>query len=226
MKNGKRARTSRPRQHWLAIGMALLVGGHLGLVKAEESSIMTGATVPTALRVKTPSGDVIINGSYKSSIAGVNSNDNEITIALSQKEILQTVVVVAGSNNSNSADKLGGSEIVLVNSAGELVSKSGVYDTGIYTLSTTAEATSIVIRRVAGGGGGRFSFSHVRGYQSTNIMQFAIVHYATAPVDSDHTAQNLINNPESRSSSNLWNARTEAAWLGARAGYYSCYVAD
>ena len=87
-----------------------------------------------------------------------------------------------------------------------------VYDTGVYTLTTPAEASSLIIRRQTDGGGNRLLLAHVRAYQSTNLMQYATVHYATAPVDSDHTPQNLIDNPESRSSSNLWNARTEAAF--------------
>ena len=100
----------------------------------------------------------------------------------------------------------------------------GVYDTGIYTLTTPAEADSIIISKQSPND--KLKLSHVRAYQSTNLMQFATVHYATAPEDSDHTAQNLINNLESRSSSNLWNARTEAAVGGARASYYSCYVVN
>ena len=60
--------------------MALLVGGRLGLVKAEESSIMAGATVSTALHISTPSGDVLINGSYKSFI---KTASNDIAVDLS-----------------------------------------------------------------------------------------------------------------------------------------------
>ena len=65
--------------------MALLVGGHLGQVNAEESSIMAGATVPpTALWSGTPDGDVLINGSYKSFIkTAANINPVDAAIALS-----------------------------------------------------------------------------------------------------------------------------------------------
>ena len=233
MKNGKRNRTSRPRQHWLAIGMALLVGGHLGQVNAEESSIMTGATFDPTIALayySTSSGDVIINGSYKSFIGTASSsNPVDLAVTLSQKETLQTVALVAMSFSQDYVASIGQSVIVLVNDADqEVVSKFGVYGTGIYTLTTPAEAKSIIIRRVSEGNGDRLYLAHMRAYQSTNLMQYATVHYATAPVDSDHSAQNLIDNPESRSSSNLWNARTSASssgW-GEKAGYKSCYVVD
>ena len=65
--------------------MALLVGGHLGQVNAEESSIMAGATVPpTALWSGTPDGDVITNGSYKSFIrtaSNTNPINAEVTLS-------------------------------------------------------------------------------------------------------------------------------------------------
>ena len=55
-------------------------------------------------------------------------------------------------------------------------------------------------------------------------MQWATIHYQTPPEDSAHSAQNLIDNQESRSSSNLLNARTDTAYYGAKASYNSCYV--
>ena len=73
-----------------------------------------------------------------------------------------------------------------MNGLTEVVSKTGVYDTGIYTLDQPAEATSIIIRRQTGAG--RLTLTHVRVYQSTNLMPFATIHYATPPVDTDHTA--------------------------------------
>ena len=48
-----------------------------------------------------------------------------------------------------SADLIGDSEFVLKNGSTEVVAKRNVYDTGIYTLDTPAEADSIIIRRVA-----------------------------------------------------------------------------
>ena len=81
-----------------------------------------------------------------------------------------------------------------MNGSTEVVAKTSVFDTGIYTLTTPAEAESIIIRRVNGGNNGRLRLAHVRAYQSTNLMQFATVRYATTPVDSNHTAQNLVNN--------------------------------
>ena len=63
--------------------MALLIGGHLSLVKAEESSILDGATVPTALDNNTD-GDVLINGSFKSFVlVASKTNPVDATIALS-----------------------------------------------------------------------------------------------------------------------------------------------
>ena len=113
---------------------------------------MTGATVPTEkLNGATPAGDVIINGSYKSYIMVANNSADEVAIDLPQPQILQTVVLVAGSYTQNQADKIGDSQIILVNSAGvETISKRDVYDTGIYTLDTPAEAARIIIRRVSG----------------------------------------------------------------------------
>ena len=64
--------------------MALLASNPLRLVNAEEASIMIGAIVPTALMSYTPSGDVIINGSYKSAIvtaATTNPVDAEVTLS-------------------------------------------------------------------------------------------------------------------------------------------------
>ena len=64
--------------------MALLVGGHLSLVKAEESSILDGATVPTAIRSMTPDGSVLINGSFKTEVWTEDGfNPVDFTIALS-----------------------------------------------------------------------------------------------------------------------------------------------
>ena len=54
--------------------MALLIGGRLGQVNAEETSIMTEATVPTALADWCPSGDVFIHGSYKSNIGTASTS--------------------------------------------------------------------------------------------------------------------------------------------------------
>ena len=48
--------------------MTLLAGNPIRLVNGEEASIMTGATIdPAQLKTAfTPSGDVILTGSYKS----------------------------------------------------------------------------------------------------------------------------------------------------------------
>ena len=67
------------------------------------------------------------------------------------------------------ADRIGGIEIVLVNGSTELVCKTGVYNTGIYTLDTPVEADSIIIRRVVEGGS-FLILAHVRAYQSTNLL--------------------------------------------------------
>ena len=64
--------------------MALFFGDCFGLVKAEESSIMAGATVPTALWGFTPEGDVIINGSFKSFILSTSTiNPVDVAVTLS-----------------------------------------------------------------------------------------------------------------------------------------------
>ena len=139
---------------------------------------MAGATVdPAQLHSQSPDGDVFIHGSYKSYIR-IESETNPIDakVTLSQPEILQTVVLVAYSFNQNSADRIGDSVFVLRNSAGvDLVSKVDVYDTGVYTLTTPAEAASLIIRRQSGNG--YLFLMHVRAYQSTNLMQYATIHY-------------------------------------------------
>ena len=113
----------------------------------------------------------MINGSYKSSIETWTwINPVDAAVDLQQPKTLQTVVLVAGSYNFLSADYLGDCEIILVNSSTEVVSKTGVYDTGIYNLDTPVEATRIIIRRVAKSNGFYFAFNHVRAYQSTNLL--------------------------------------------------------
>ena len=101
---------------------------------------------------------------------------------------MQIVVLVASSRSSPTTNTIGGSEIVLVNGSTEVISKTGVYDTGIYTLDTSVEATRIIIRRVAEGNGRTLKLAHVHAYQSTNLMLYATVHYATPAEDADHTA--------------------------------------
>ena len=64
----------------------------------------------------------------------------------------------------------------------------------------------------------------MRAYQSTNLLGHgSTIHYAT-PSNVGNEPQNLFTNLESRSSSNLWNART--ASNGTRASYKSCYVTN
>ena len=55
--------------------MTFLAGNPLSLVNGEEATIMTDATVPTALKFQTPNGDVLINGSYKAIIATENETN-------------------------------------------------------------------------------------------------------------------------------------------------------
>ena len=66
-------------RRWNLLGSAcvtLLAVNPLGLANAEEASIMTGATVDSAqLHSYTPSGDVIINGSFKSFISTASSTN-------------------------------------------------------------------------------------------------------------------------------------------------------
>ena len=145
--------TSSPKKLCLAACITLLDGIPLRLVNGEEASIMADAIVTSSLNSSTPDGDVLINGSYKSHIRAANSSANEAVIALSYPKTLQTVVLVAHSYSINFPDRIGDSQIILVNSAGlETISKSHVYDTGIYTLDPPGEAASIIIRRVSGQG--------------------------------------------------------------------------
>ena len=58
----------------------------------------------------------------------------------------------------------------------ELISKSDLYDTGVYTLTTPAEAASIIIRKQSGSSVVLY-LAHIRAYQSTNLMHAATVHY-------------------------------------------------
>ena len=80
-----------------------------------------------------------------------------------------------------------------MNGLTEVVCKSGVYDTGIYTLTTPAQAGIIIIRRQSEGNSSILKLAHVRAYQSTNLMPYATVHYETPSVVGNE-AQNLINN--------------------------------
>ena len=73
----------------------------------------------------------------------------------------------------------------------------------------------------------------MRVYQSSNILQYgATIHYQTQAVDTNHQAENLTTNLESRSSRNKdghgngWNARIDETVNGAEASYYSCYVTN
>ena len=145
--------------------MALLVLGHPSLVKAEESSILEGASVSSAISSGSADPDVILNGSFKSYIATASSNNPvEIAVELSQPEKVIEVVVLAGSHNPNFADRIGGSEIILTNSvtSEEIVAKSEVYDSGIYKLDQPGEANSIIVRRT--NGNHLFALAHLRAY--------------------------------------------------------------
>ena len=134
--------------------------------------------------------------------------------------------MLASPNNIEQAHRIGGCEIILVNGASNIVAERSVYDTGIYELDTPAKATSIIIRRKTGGGGYDLFLNPMRVYQSTNLLGHgATLHYATQPIVGNE-AENLFTNLESRSSSNLWNARIDDIWYGERASYKSCYVTN
>ena len=76
---------------------------------------------------------------------------------------------------------IGTTNIVLANGTSETVSKSLIFDTGIYKLEPPGEATSIIIRRVSGSG--YFSLNHMRAYQCTNLMQYgATIFYETPSI--------------------------------------------
>ena len=137
----------------LAITQALLLGPHLCLVKAEESSILYSATVvpvaPTELKNSTPDADVLLIGSFKSAIF-LKSNLNpeiEVKLNLPKAEKLLTVVILADAKDNYNSDSLGNSQIWLDKNGSRTLAKSSVYDTGIYTLDQPTDATSIIFRR-------------------------------------------------------------------------------
>ena len=133
--------------------MTLLASNSLRLVNGEEASIITNATVPTTqLHTNFGSSDVFLNGSYKTFITTASSsNPADVVVVLPYPMTLKTVVIVNMSRSSNYAHRIGECHIVLVKGIIEVVSKTGVYDTGIYTLDTPVEADRIIIRRVAEG---------------------------------------------------------------------------
>ena len=65
-------------------------------------------------------------------------------------------------------------------------------------------------------------------YQCKNLLSFgATIHSQTPAEDSDHKAENLIENLESRSSTNSYNALTDDNYYSPNyASYYSCYVTN
>ena len=65
----------------------------------------------------------------------------------------------------------------------------------------------------------------MRAYQSTNLLQYGATVYYSTPSVAGNEAQNLIENLESRSSTNLYNARISASSSGdtGKATYKSCY---
>ena len=105
--------------------------------------------------------------------------------------------------------------------------KTGVYDTGLYSFEYPAEATAIILRRVEGGLNNRgILVNHMRVYQSPNLIQFGATIYYQTPAIAGNGAENLITNLESRSSTDMWNARTSGEWQSPEASYKSCYVTD
>ena len=127
---------------------------------------------------------------------------------------VQTFFLLARSTDPGSGSTEGENQIVLVNNNNETVAKSKVYDTGIFKLDHPGEATSMIVRRITGGGDSGNSWAvhsvaHIRAYQCNNLLSNeygTTIHAQTEAVDANHTAQNLINNLESRSSRNDWNA--------------------
>ena len=77
---------------------------------------------------------------------------------------MRTIVVVAAAYSDQDAHYLGDSRIYLVKDEIETLAKNGVYDTGIYTIDTYSEATSIILRRVAQGDSNFILLAHMRAY--------------------------------------------------------------
>ena len=68
----------------------------------------------------------------------------------------------------------------------------------------------MIFRRISDGPpSNKFLYmSEIRAYQSTNLLKYgAKIIYQTEAIDLDHQAENLIENLESRSSSNNRNAK-------------------
>ena len=77
---------------------------------------------------------------------------------------------------------MGSSSIYLVKDGVATLVKSSIYDTGIFQLNTPGEATAIKIKQVTGGPTiyPGFLLSHMRAYQSTNLLTTgANIHYET-----------------------------------------------
>ena len=91
----EKKKASCANRAYLIWGLILL---HESKTKAEEQSILIGATVPTALSAASPSGDTILTGSFKSfiSTADTGSSGPFIEIFLAQREtIIYTVFLLA-----------------------------------------------------------------------------------------------------------------------------------
>ena len=70
----KRMNNFQSRRNYLYLCLALM-HSYVRRVKAEEASILEGATVPTALDSRTPDGDVFLNGSFKSTISSLSTSN-------------------------------------------------------------------------------------------------------------------------------------------------------
>ena len=71
--------------------------------------------------------------------------------------------------------------------------------------------------------------NNIRAYETPNLLRYnAEIYYQTEPADASNDAVNLIENIESRSPTDLWNARIDIGeyFDGNRASYKSCYKTD
>ena len=104
----------------------------------------------------------------------------------------------------------------------------------MYKLNPPGFATSVILRKISGYDTDNVShyqpiaLAQMRVYQSTNLLSYgATIHYAT-PSIAGNEATNLLNNLESRSSVDQYNARLSAtSWDSTdKATYKSCYAAN
>ena len=142
--------------------------------------------------------DSLVRKSYKT-LARTASSSNPVQFEITlddRKEASVTVFILAAAEDLTSANKMGGTQIVVINEGVETIVKDNVYDTGFYELGKPyVQAESILFRRVSNGNNMNYELAHTRVYQIPNLLQFgAQIYYQTPAIDSQHSAENLVQN--------------------------------